>query len=162
MSGSQIVWSNPTRHYLWKRNRISYACFSVQVSWIWGLDKGIIICSQIDASLSFTLFKGLNFIQITVSRPLCCNWWSCSRVCLNPWQLPITLEERSMVLQSEDEEKLGYEGFPIDFMTLYDIYTKSLHQAHMQCPWIHSRQPVMKSWTPCKILKPTCAWKHQQ
>jgi hypothetical protein len=45
-----------------------------------------------------------------------------------------------MVLQSEDEEKLGYEGFPIDYMTLYDIYTKSLHQAHMQYPWIHSRQ----------------------
>lgn len=50
-----------------------------------------------------------------------------------------------MVLQSQDEEKLGYEGFPIDYTTLYDIYTKSLHQAHMQYPWIHSRQLVMKS-----------------
>jgi hypothetical protein len=50
-----------------------------------------------------------------------------------------------MVLQSEDEEKLGYEGFPIDYMTLYDIYTKYLHQVHMQCPWIHLRQLVMKS-----------------
>jgi hypothetical protein len=64
-----------------------------------------------------------------------------------------------MVLQSEDEEKLGYEGFPIDYTTLYDIYTKSLHQAHMQYPWIHSRQLVMKYWTPCKILKPNLCLK---
>lgn len=30
----------------------------------------------------------------------------------------------------------------------------SLHQAHMQYPWICSRKPVMKSWTSFKILKP--------